>query len=500
MIRNYFFYTITFLFIVMFCSFAFVHPSIANGQAPDNTQNSYKLELIPLPQDVTWEDWRPKNNKVLPINAVIVAVAGTVADITSTTEYTFILSEVSDYKGYCMNFGTQPGDKKDIYFRQSDQPKDTEQLKYRVSGKNGETLKVTCESSTFSIPIFVFVDDYGAHGILDGAVSLNDKKDENGRELDTTPSNNDTASGRLSIPKDNNGNDIADGWKNDVVRNYDPWVDKETGPGINMNSGDGFTTFEEYRGFMVKGKYRDTDPVKAKDLFIYSDFTEGYGYASNLPGVFSLYEINKKEMATNRRVSINSCGSGRGNYGKSYSRDHPDQDMLIDGDPQSAVHVQDASGNEELEQAYRFVLGVVVKNQNVPYKVKYCLVFPTRIADDLKDIDKHPKLDGYFTHLYTDRLKSTIGHEIGHCMCLVHPTPDKLKEDFGVLYGVSIMEGHTLTLGPDATVNEERNLQAAVVNARHRAGYVYPAALHTTTYKLVLGSDTSASRCDEPCP
>ncbi len=251
MIRNYFFYTITFLFIVMFCSFAFVHPSIANGQAPGNTQNSYKLELIP--QGVTWEDWRPKNNKVLPINAVIVAVAGTVADITSTTEYTFILSEVSDYEGYCMNFGTQPGDKKDIYFRQSDQPKDTEQLKYRVSGENGETLKVTCESSTFSIPIFVFVDDYGAHGILDGAVSLNDKKDENGREEDTTPSNNDTASGRLSIPKDNNGNDIADGWLDDHIHDYNPWDDKENGPGINMHTGDGFTVFEEYRGFMIDG-------------------------------------------------------------------------------------------------------------------------------------------------------------------------------------------------------------------------------------------------------
>ena len=175
-------------------------PCAANGD------DTYKLKLHPTAakesdgefENITWEDWRPAQKTVLTISAYIIAGSEETDAITSTS-YTFTLrNNVSDYPGFCMNKGDQSDSQKDIYFRQTDQPADTDQLKYRVSGTNGPILTVTCKTPHIGISIYLYVDDYGGHGILDGFVSLNDKEDAEGEEEDGTPSNN-TLSKRQSF-------------------------------------------------------------------------------------------------------------------------------------------------------------------------------------------------------------------------------------------------------------------------------------------------------------
>ena len=99
-----------------------------------------------------------------------------------------------------------------------------------------------------------------------------------------------------------------------------PGADTETRPGNNMNSGDGLTAFEEYRGFVITGgSSQRLSPLK-RDVFVYSDFTEGIGWAEYLPDVFNLWIIDKTGMEdfepnptdgstarTNQRINFLAC-------------------------------------------------------------------------------------------------------------------------------------------------------------------------------------------------
>ena len=481
----------TLLVLFLFCLSTLVYPSgtSANGGA-------LKLKLDP---PAKWKTGRPEKNTVLPFTANVL---GDTTQITST-RYVFTLRDVSDYTGFCMNAGTQPGDKKDIYFRQSDQPENTatSNLTYTVSGSNGEKLTVTCNQVTTSIPFYVYVDDYGAHGILDGTVYLNDKKNSDDEEADNTPSNNTDADYCLSIPLDDNGNDIADGWKNDATvvtegrSGYDPWKDDEAGPDGNAKHGDGFTVFEEYRGFWIKGKHQDTDPQTKKDLFIFSEFTnEGYGYASNLPDVFKLRLIDKNNMASNtRRMNRYTCGDG-----KSY-RPHPG----VSRNPQSAVHVVNASSDENrnIRTSHPGLFGVVTHTVTVPYNLNYCRVYPHRIKEKLEWTDEHPDLDNYYRDYYKKKLKGTIGHEIGHCIEVYDVHMDRHLELFGVQHGRTIMQADVYANahpdGTEFTEDENRAEFAEVVRTLAQANYPYPAE-HKAEYNLVASADRGNNFAADP--
>ncbi len=172
-----------------------------------------------------------------------------------------------------------------------------------VSGQPVEIgLEITeTEGGNSSVTVTVRVNDYAAVGILSASATFNYEDPSSG-----STSWEGNATNEISIPLDNNGNDIADGWNPvshsldlllssaDMNVNYDPWADGETGPGTNMYTGDGFTVFEEYRGFYVKGSHTSINPSR-KDVFISSQNVEGIGHASGLPYPIVTHEINFNE-------------------------------------------------------------------------------------------------------------------------------------------------------------------------------------------------------------
>lgn len=394
-------------------------------QTPVNQESDSFFELEPAAPD-TWVDWRP----IWMTKTSFVATLDLDSDATdalTSTRYIFTLQDTSKYPGYAMNAGDKDDTDFDIIFRVDDQP-DTNNVSYTVS-TDGQILTVDCGSPRTSLTVVVFVRDYGAHAILYGKVFLNDKTDANDVELDNTPSNNDDDDDCIAIPRDNNGNDIADGWLDDKTLNYDPWADEEMGPGNNTFQGDGYTVFEEYRGFIVKGKHKHILP-NDKDVFVYSEFEAdgiGIGYASNLPDPITTHLINFDEMnkptkyRNGREVwlddpcvmNLNKCSD------------------LLQVVKQRALWIRKnahvgGGWTDTRGVTYGFALDGSADPGPPPHNMKVIEIFYKNIESNHNAalaeiaITEPNKPDAQLPKL-SESLKRTIGHEFGHGIGLYHP-------------------------------------------------------------------------------
>ena len=112
----------------------------------------------------------------------------------------------------------------------------------------------------------------------------------------------------IRIPKRDVVSKIATAW---LSANGNPgeMEDKETSKG-NPNNGDGFTAYEEYRGFMSEGQFKRLDPqkkqlavrVKTSELPVLSEGLSWFENASDIKVVrFLIFEV-----ANDRRINFNS--------------------------------------------------------------------------------------------------------------------------------------------------------------------------------------------------
>ena len=220
-------------------------------------QNNATIKLNPV-RETQGVPWLPKNSNIAVIDVVI-------SSGPANSHVDFSLSNVTDWEGYCMNAGSQSDADKDLKLNEGDQ--DDSIVSWDGGGQTISASWIGDAPGAF--PLKVRAYDYGAYGKVTAKLYTQDPE---------------PPSSTVSIPRDKNNNWIADGWR---VENYDAAADDETGPGGNTYPGDGFSVFEEYRGFMVKGNHVDTDPTQ-KDVFVYSEVTVGsvqnlVGYATELP-------------------------------------------------------------------------------------------------------------------------------------------------------------------------------------------------------------------------
>ena len=149
-------------------------------------------------------------------------------------------------------------------------------------GQSATTLK-SGESATVTITSY----DWGAYGHLTATAILDNNEGEitahvqGGEKYD------------LTIPKDDNGNHIADFWeKTHAGGNAE--ADDDEQPHGNGDHGDGLSLYEEYRGFHVQGRHIWTNP-KLKDIFIYDSTGLGVGYLAR--SGLAIHLVNADEFA-----------------------------------------------------------------------------------------------------------------------------------------------------------------------------------------------------------
>ena len=111
----------------------------------------------------------------------------------------------------------------------------------------------------------------------------------------------------IPLPKRTGGSHIADAWKErgKVQVHVGDEADDEREPaGEPGFDGDGLTLYEEYRGFMVKGEHKRTDPGK-KTLFVHSTeahLTAGIDLFRAASGL-EVYEVKETELYKDPKIA-----------------------------------------------------------------------------------------------------------------------------------------------------------------------------------------------------
>jgi hypothetical protein len=197
-------------------------------------------------------------------------------------KWIFTLFDVSKEKGIAMNKGKEDG--YDLEF-----PKGQDGFDY-TDKKNPLVIESTESANEVSVKIKSL--DYGAWGKLKAKANIEGHwytcKTEDGKD-------------HITVPFDEDNDHIVDVWEEKYnVKNENAEADNDKKP-ESKQDGDGFTNYEEYRGFFVNGEWKDTDPGN-KDIFIYDELGCGVSYFSKTN--LKIHLIKQEEYNESRIVNF----------------------------------------------------------------------------------------------------------------------------------------------------------------------------------------------------
>jgi hypothetical protein len=230
------------------------------------------------------------------------------------------------------------------------------------------------------------------------------------------------------LPRDKNGNYIADQYEED--QNYHPRYneDIETYPAGNVNyPGDGLSAYEEYRGFIIHRQHRRTD-WKVKDLFIWDRDGMGFGdfpYASSL----ECWSILPSEM---KGGDVSKTADGRLAYGADFrtinfnsktGKLHDQTALVLADEPNLSTKAPEAEQEAWLKDP---------RNKDKKPKTVKVWGLSTALGPpiyvDVVEVDRgyHDQMvskdsvRGKLNGITRFELPATITHELGHAVGIEH--------------------------------------------------------------------------------
>lgn len=112
----------------------------------------------------------------------------------------------------------------------------------------------------------------------------------------------------IPLPRRKPGSRIAEAWRTEQKCRDEDGADRDAEPEGDGNRGDGFSTYEEYRGFVVAGRHTRTRPG-TKDLFVRnrlgSRALPGLARFASLTGLDVHFRLRPDEMPATRRMNAN---------------------------------------------------------------------------------------------------------------------------------------------------------------------------------------------------
>jgi hypothetical protein len=355
--------------------------TVSGGAPKDETE----VELIP-PDG--YQYWMPQagENEQQPGNLLQVEIVAHKKDDPDSPppkkvlKYTITLEYTSKEKGVDLNWpsvATGNGPTADFDFRI-----DNHSLNLKLTDDKGQSAETTEEGLTdFWVQLVSY--DWGGWTQLKVVAELSDHST-------VTAHVRGLPQQTLAVPKDDDGNHIADGWEQQYnVSNLDPASDEDTIPS-NGNTGDGIALYDEYRGFHVGGNHTRLSPL-SKDLFIrdFDKLTAGnYEAASDI----HVRVLQDNEAASNEESDAAGgsplYATPNGRYGK------------VPVIPLRNKHIGDGG------------VGNTDPRAGVPATIQ-------EVQIDAELIAAGYKADA------PNQLRATIAHELGHATNVIHHDGDK---------------------------------------------------------------------------
>ena len=375
-----------------------------------------------------YDDWLPTalNNekepaKPITFSAMLLEADGTTACATADS-FKFELINVSNEPGIALNFPDENKAEEDWdmhFIHEFNNPTDV---------MSSNRLSLITEGGTeavVSIPSF----DWGAYGKLKVSAFMP------GGKIITGFLKGHPEITEIPIPKRSGTSKIADKWKKDnevTALDDDDAENKPVGDGlVEGHVGDGFTLYEEYRGFYENGEHIFGDP-KNKDLFIYKeldDFIPGIELFAFLTELKVHYKLNTSEFDTKKRMM-------NFNY--------------LDAPHQTDQHGLFLVKNDSVSNSF---IGPPKYSDTVNISAG-AFIFTTFIEGSSREI--------------TNELSSTVAHELGHSVRIQHHGGMDQKKnkyssvrDLTNMYEFNIIENDSRVIDPrwenDSTYSQAFN-------------------------------------------
>lgn len=338
----------------------------------------YSIHLEPASSDelrleieetAAYRDWRPSATvnggpgTPLEITAKLVTADGKTPRIR-VKQFEWRLEDTSREPGIAMNFPIEAPD--------DDRPDlelDATGDLFELSGRNQRMVRAVREG--FSDTVKVVPYDWGGWSTLRvTAVLVDDRRVEG-----TLKGSIETG---VRLPKRAAGSKIADSWKRKTGASGADSTDDENTPVGDATKGDGFTLYQEYRGFYESGSHLEGDP-KRKDFFV---LLVNAGIA--LPGVQKFARVTG--LRVHHQLAVAEFPLSR----------------IMNGNRKSGAHIANQHGvfvwvNGDLH-GYSQAIG----GPGSPKKIDAVVLTAEAAAADAA------------------WLKSTVAHELGHSVNLWH--------------------------------------------------------------------------------
>jgi hypothetical protein len=211
----------------------------------------------PLPLDV-YATLRPKKQNPTPAE---------LAALPEVRRFRFELSATSREPGVCMNWPVFGPDAAAV-------PKEDPDYDLRFTDAVGLPTQLSPKKQKAAVKPFadqlgrpaawVQLDcyDFGAHADLRVIAELAD-----GREITGHLQASDGPCYIIKLPERRDGSLIAQNWRDEMKTTDDDAADDDSQPTADGQKGDGFSTYEEYRGFRLDGAHKRLRPER-KDLLL----------------------------------------------------------------------------------------------------------------------------------------------------------------------------------------------------------------------------------------
>jgi hypothetical protein len=223
------------------------------------------IELV-IQTDAHYKNWRPNgaDDEDTPGPDPLLVVAklqkkGGGPPAFKATRFTYRLLNTSSEQGVCMNWPPSPLAESpfDMKLHGDYTGAGPSSIAVEFDGQKGVETRDGMTEAKIRVDTF----DWGGHAALQIVADL-----ENGNQVIGTVQG--TGERSLKLPYRKDGSNVAKMWATyRNVLNVADDSDQEDQPKGDGFQGDGFTQYEEYRGFMEGGKWTDANPKK-KDVFV----------------------------------------------------------------------------------------------------------------------------------------------------------------------------------------------------------------------------------------